>query len=334
MRGTYNVPVCAYLSKWVDTNNVEHNGLMVCGFTKNLIYAYNPEQGRSFWRFALTVDNYLYKQETPLSFAAHTGWLNINMKVALFNGIYGRGVLPDTNPIITIAFKFGDKYWDKANSAWTTAFTTFEFELNADGTTKTNKTDEMDTNEDAGFFIPITSPMSGKVEILVYHELFGFYYDIIEQCVSPVMEMLFEQMDVRYITPDSIVLSNRSANDYSEVTGANFEEEKKVSLDLATDLYNDMKANMLYDANGTTVKLLSLDNVNVRPEVDLLSRMKAYYVAARRKLTIDVWRPISAPMPAVQLNGYNDGKKYLPLAESRDWEKEISTLTCFETVNA
>ena len=36
--GTVQMPVCAYLSKWTDTDNVEHNGLMVCGFTKYLPY--------------------------------------------------------------------------------------------------------------------------------------------------------------------------------------------------------------------------------------------------------------------------------------------------------
>ena len=148
------------------------------------------------------------------------------------------------------------------------------------------------------------------------------------------MEMLFEQLDVRYITPDSIVLSDRSVNNYAQVTGASFEEEKKVSVGLATDLYNDIRANMLYDTNGTTVKLLSLDGVNVRPEVDLLSRMTAYYAAARRRLTIDVAHPTSSPVPTIQMNGINDSKKYLPLAESRDWAEDKSTITCFETVNA
>ena len=333
--GTVQMPVCAYLSKWTDTDNVEHNGLMVCGFTKYLPYG-DPQFGqyRLFTRFALTATNYIYKQVTPMVFAAHTGWLNINMRVALYNGIYGRGVAASSNPFITIAFKFGNKYWDKTNNAWTTSFTTMEFELDDKGNTKTNKTDDMDTKEDAGYFIPITSNMNGKIELLVYHEMFGYYDDIIEVFYSPVMEMLFEQLDVRYITPDSIVLSDRSVNNYAQVTGASFEEEKKVSVGLATDLYNDIRANMLYNNNGETVKLLSLDNVNVRPEVDLLNRMTAYYAAARRRLTIDVAHPTSSPVPTIQMNGINDGKKYLPLAESRDWAEDKSTITCFETVNA
>ena len=71
-----------------------------------------------------------------------------------------------------------------------------------------------------------------------------------------------------------------------------------------------------------------------RPEKDLLSRMAAYYGAARQQLKLEVEHPTDAPLARLKLNGIQDGKKYLPLAESRDWAEDKSTLTCFETVNA
>ena len=338
---TTDLYFAAFLSIWTDEENVEHNGLMVCGFTNEMFNRVNPDHPYAFNRFALAAADALFTQKSQLIFAATKGWLNINASISMFNGCLSRkpvwpimDYIKSKMPALTLSLKFGNKYWN--GSAWVTTFSTFMLEFDAEGQTASNKTENMDTKEENGYFIPITSLMVGSVELKVYHELRGWieYKPQSYTFLDAFMEVLVEKMDIRYITPDSIVLSNRTVNNYAQVTGANFDEEKKVSLDLATDLYNDVWANMLYDSNGETVKLLSLDNVNVRPEVDLLNRMTAYYAATRRRLTIDVWRPISAPMPAIQLNGYNDGKKYLPLAESRDWEKEISTLTCFETVNA
>ena len=69
-----------------------------------------------------------------------------------------------------------------------------------------------------------------------------------------------------------------------------------------------------------------------RPEVDLLNRLAIYYSAARHRLSLIVEHQTAAPLPFLRLNGISlDTRKYLPLAESRDWQEETSTLTCFET---
>ena len=68
-----------------------------------------------------------------------------------------------------------------------------------------------------------------------------------------------------------------------------------------------------------------------RPEVDLLNRLAAYYGAARQTLELKVKHPTVAALPLLKLNGINDGKVYLPLAESRDWIADVATLKCFET---
>jgi hypothetical protein len=44
-----------------------------------------------------------------------------------------------------------------------------------------------------------------------------------------------------------------------------------------------------------------------------------------------VAHPTAAPLPLLKLNGINDGKVYLPLSESRDWQTDVCKLTCFET---
>ena len=71
--------------------------------------------------------------------------------------------------------------------------------------------------------------------------------------------------------------------------------------------------------------------VQRRPEMDLLNRLAAYYGAARQRLELEVAHPTAAPLPLLKLNGINDGKVYLPLSESRDWQTGVCKLTCFET---
>ena len=77
---------------------------------------------------------------------------------------------------------------------------------------------------------------------------------------------------------------------------------------------------------------LSYGSESRRPEVDLLNRLAAYYGAARQTLELKVKHPTAAALPLLKLNGISpDTKKYLPLAESRDWIADVATLTCFET---
>jgi hypothetical protein len=62
----------------------------------------------------------------------------------------------------------------------------------------------------------------------------------------------------------------------------------------------------------------------------LLNRLAAYYGAARQRLELEVAHPTAAPLPLLKLNGINDGKVYLPLSESRDWQTNVCKLQCFE----
>jgi len=328
--GIFRPYITAYLSIYRDAENVDHKGLMVCGFPKYL--RIGDSQYRAFSRFALTADNALYTQQTPMTFAANQGWLNINAKVDFFNCINnnnGTGVYAGANVNLTFALQFGTKWWN--GSAWTTSFATFTIPVSHDGITVTNKTDDMDTKEGSGFFIPITEYMKGKVTLKVYHEMEGYYYDILDQFWFPLSEVLFSQLDVTYVAPDKVELSDRKQNSYIAAMDNGFSDKIEMNLHLATDLYNDIHSNLLWDSDTETTKLITLDNQQVRAEADLLDRAKDYYNASRRKLSLETNRP-NVPLPAAQYAGF-DGKKYLPLAESRDWAQDKSTLTCFETVN-
>ena len=328
--GTFRPYVTAYLSIYKDSNNIDHKGLMVCGFPKAL--RIGNAQYRAFNSFALSPLDALYIQETPMIFAANQGWLNINAKVDFFNCVNnnnGTGITTQSTAYFTVGLFFNNKWWNGTD--WVVSFSTFQLPVNSNGITVTNKTDDMDTKEDAGFFIPITGFMKGKVKIYVYHEMNGSYFDIIDTAYYMLTEALFTQLDVTYVAPDKVELSDRKQNSYIAAMNNGFSDKIEMDLHFATDLYNDIHSNLLWDSETETTKLITLDGADVRAEADLLNRAKAYYIASRSKLSLMTNRP-TTPLPATQYSGF-DGKKYIPLAESRDWIQDQSTLTCFETVN-
>ena len=337
--------LCAFLSQWVDGDGEDNTGLMICGFPIRLYSTANVTNGRPENKSGLPLveSEALYTQKTILPFGARSGWFNINAKILMARGAlnyYPDKPLMDPQsshpnymrPGLTMSFKFGNKYWTGNN--WSSSFTTFFMEFDTDGTVKSNKNALWDTNEENGYFMSVPYPyQAGTVELKIYHEVGGIisqgtYFD-------QVTDIFLSQLDVKYIAPDSLMLSDDSANIYTKNTGAPFSEIETKNVHIATDLYNDVRSNMLYHNRGNipTVKLFSLDGVQVRFEEDLLDRMVAYYAATRRKLSLGVQHPTSVPLPQMQLDGIGDGKKYLPLAESREWADDKSTLTCFETVN-
>jgi hypothetical protein len=158
------------------------------------------------------------------------------------------------------------------------------------------------------------------------------------QRFMPYYDMFFRDLSVVHDPgePEN-TYADRDRNQYVQLLGTNFRDEVSITTELATSLSNHPSPALVMETSYTPVTGLdytvSGGTENRRPEKDLLSRMASYYGAARQQLKLEVLHPTTA-MPLIKLNGIGDGKKYIPLAESRDWAADKSTLTCFETVNA
>ena len=125
-----------------------------------------------------------------------------------------------------------------------------------------------------------------------------------------------EEVDIELDLSSAFVNKNALSNIYGIKTYTYGQEEYDYFEPITSLIYNL--------AGGTTESR--------RPEVDLLNRLAAYYGAARQTLELKVKHPTAAALPLLKLNGISpDTKKYLPLAESRDWIADVATLTCFET---
>lgn len=65
-----------------------------------------------------------------------------------------------------------------------------------------------------------------------------------------------------------------------------------------------------------------------RPEKHLLSRLATYYRKPHASLELVAAFP--GVLPMMRYRGLNDGKFYLPMAASRDWQQDIATLTMLQ----
>ena len=161
-------------------------------------------QGRIWNKYALTSSNYLFKQRTPLIFAAAKGYLKIDINTLAWSN--APGTMPSINygatlyPTLTIALQFGDKwaYKDGDDYLWSSTFHTIDFPLEHKTTNEVLKTfsnwnEDMDVDKVDGLFIKIPEFMVGFVTIYVYHEV-----DAI--CLDPYTNSMFDvfinKMDV------------------------------------------------------------------------------------------------------------------------------------------
>lgn len=331
--------ITSFMAWWRDMENELQSGLMICGVPKHLYFASGPVQGRIWNKYALTADNYLFRQRTPLIFAATKGFIKIDINTLAWSNapgtmpslVYGEAVYPT----LTIALQLGNKwaYKDGDTYKWSSTFQTIDFPLEHKTTNDVLKTlgnwdESMGIDEQEGIFIEIPEFMVGIVSIRVYP-----FVDAI--CLDPYDNSMFDvfinKMDVEYVPLKEELLTDRSENVYATETSQAFRDELSLGVDLASYANNTKLATMVWQSDGVTpVKLMNLDGASVRPEVNLLNRLASFYGAARQRLELEVAHPTDAPLPLLKLNGINDGKVYLPLSESRDWQTDVCKLTCFE----
>ena len=223
----------------------------------------------------------------------------------------------------SIVMKFGNQYWN--GSIWTSSPAVWTPNL-------------AQWADFPSFRIPVSFTMQGEISIEVYGSVAGGT-NASGQRFMPYYDMFFRDLSVVHDPgePEN-TYADRDRNQYVQLLGTNFRDEVSITTELATSLNNHPSPALVMETSYTPVTGLdytvSGGTENRRPEKDLLSRMASYYGAARQQLKLEVLHPTQAALPVIKLNGIGDGKKYLPLAESRDWAADKSTLTCFETVNA
>lgn len=192
--------------------------------------------------------------------------------------------------------------------------------------------------------IPI--PKTTSVYTFNKSDIYVYLYDDFDNTKTTA---LISDVSIEYEPPFRKYTDPQKTNRYLQNLSNEFRDEVSLQLDFASIFANVNGISHIYGVNRyeygggehfdylepiTTIDYLKSDNTTEarRPEVDLLNRLAAYYGEARQTLELKVKHPTAAALPLLKLNGISpDTKKYLPLAESRDWIADVATLTCFET---
>lgn len=298
---------------------------------------YNPDTGYLVNTDVFEDLGYIFKMNTPLTTSMTNGYLRLSAAMThiiyQYENYHDAGYFikktSDWNDKLLLHIKVGNMYWN--GSQWTT--TESKVWIDIEGSNfKKNWVPTMPVVETDGFLIPISGSMRGQVEIALYSPIHAM-----DQGFQFLAETFFSKLDVDYLINDNSLLSDRSENHYFRLLGTNFRDEISIGTDLASMLNNQPSPSLIMEDDTTPMTELNYGTDQVpdmrRPEVDLLNRLAAYYGAARQRLDLIVEHPTSAPLPLLRLNGISpDSRIYAPLAESRDWQQDSSTLKCFETI--
>lgn len=231
---------------------------------------------------------------------------------------------------IGLELQFGDKWWN--GTAWQATQCVFNARMTKGGF-KNNWSSDMAITEVDGLLIPIIGELQGLITLKIW----PMASSATSNNYGGPFEMMFSSLSVDHMVPMDATKTDRSSNHYFRLLGVNFRDEISVESNLASYLNNEPSPSLIMTNSTTPLTTLSYDSEDgtytSRPEVDLLNRLAAYYSASRQRLTLEVQHPTDAPLPLLRLNGIDDGKVYAPMAESRDWQMETSTITCMETPN-
>lgn len=269
-------------------------------------------------------DTPIYKMRTFKTYTFSNGKINIKadmlfLAFAQGDGGFWANVLSDKingtigcqDEEMTMALRVGTSYWNGVS--WVRTRVGFQVPL-----------------KDQGIDIEIpTSFVDGDVELEIWSGVTTTHH-------NALVEVIFRSLSLDYKPNTDLLASDQSENKYYRLIGANFRDEVSIDTDFASNNYNKQHDSIILDTPQEMLNVLPyyLPNGTTdsrRPEVDLLSRAAEYYSAARQRLEL-IAQHLPTPLPLIRLNGISpDTRKYLPLAESRDWREDTSTFTCFET---
>ena len=189
---------------------------------------------------------------------------------------------------------------------------------------------------------PYTEGNGGKVEIPIKDYNYGEVVMYIPPCdmttsnpsYRTVEEWVYTSLSLEYQAPED-VFEDRSANHYFEALKTAFRDEVSVECDFGSSLDNLPNPSLILNVDPVRyyeplTRMSFYDGMltEQRPEKHLLSRLATYYRKPHTSLELVTAFP--GVLPMMRYRGLNDGKFYLPMAASRDWQQDTATLSMLQ----
>jgi len=213
---------------------------------------------------------------------------------------------------IAVAVKWGNLFLQDDKKTWSSTFNYITL----------YKTD--DPTE-----IPIKDYNYGEVQVL----LMPFVLHAPSTTAS-YQQYIITSLSLEYQAPED-VFEDRSANHYFEALKTAFRDEVSVECDFGSSLDNLPNPSLILNVDpdryyDPLTRMSFYDGMltEARPEKHLLSRLATYYRKPHTSLELVAAFP--GVLPMMRYRGLNDGKFYLPMAASRDWQQDTATLTMLQ----
>ena len=213
---------------------------------------------------------------------------------------------------IAVAVKWGNLFLQDDKKTWSSTFNYITL----------YKTD--DPTE-----IPIKDYNYGEVQVL----LMPFVLHAPSTTAS-YQQYLLTSLSLEYQAPED-VFEDRSANHYFEALKTAFRDEVSVECDFGSSLDNLPNPSLILNVDPVSyyeplTRMIFFDGMQAeeRPEKHLLSRLATYYRKPHASLELVAAFP--GVLPMMRYKGINDGKFYLPMAASRDWQQDTAKLTMLQ----
>lgn len=297
-------------------------------------------------RFPEESIDYIFRMQTELQITVPKGYFQLTMSAATYYLSHSRDDAPvddtktrdvyvrsDWNPdasfdktvCILLLLRVGEQWWN--GKAWVGEKAHFETRLQ-DGSFQNTWDSSMKLAETDGIIIPTPGTFIGDVELQILNIAGRGVYGRVP------LEMFIKNISVGFIGEQNALVSTRSNNHYFRLLGTNFSDEVSINTELATNMSNQEGPHIIRNskeeaASSSDYYIPSTGAIEARrPEKDLLNRLATFYQQSRCTISIKAERP-TVSLPVTTIVGY-DGKTYSPIAESRDWRTDCSTITCVE----
>ena len=272
----------------------------------------------------------MYSLRSSVSLDLPIGYINIDFKQHIFYTQNADGTHADFEALKLkmyqpMKIKVGNKYWN--GSEWTNTESIFRIEFEG-GIVKTNKTEEIDAEENTGWFIPITSAMVGTVELIFLNSEKDVSFGYRDQTINKIIT----DLKVKFIYPYSELASERDENTYRQnITNNGFREEKKIELSIGT-INNNMESDSFIrrttsgGSDYITEIPFTADRIYQRPELHLLNRMVAQYQRVRCHLTAGIQTDLEVMRTVYD----KDGKRYFGIKAETDYRDDTASMKFIE----
>lgn len=254
------------------------------------------------------------------------GVIAISGDISSYNGEY------NGNGKLICRLCLGNKWWNGSN--WQDTKTNFDMpigdeehgEQRGKGKIIDNRVLNGPYNSYEGYGAAVGNNMGGTIE-------FHIVGVVLDNAHGRTPEVEITNMEIKFVRMKEYApFNDHTENIYSDETNRAFDKEMQTELIFASDNGNAFGLGIIMNEDGTYCQTIGYSNQYAyeteRPEEHLLTRMKRYGMATKKKETINILSNMATVTPytiitTANMIGY-------PISISRHWRDDITTLKIIE----